>query len=388
MNAWTRKANSDADIANHLERLASFSLPVAATDDDLDGASGVASRGGSATTESSPGSSNSQSKASIYSSISRSNEIPGAVAGSSASLQRLQSSMDLELPPPGDLLSIETLGNVPDSSQKRMDILLSSNRNDDEFDDSDEQSVGDEVRLAEIEPVRAYMLSLPGAQSVRFLRRLGWWRGYTNFEDEASAIKALGSFNHSKIPDVKVRLGKENRLAIKFSLPTKERVAPQPSYQSTSEEEDSISSASVSNDEGPENNIRPPILESSEIPTLRSLYRSGQLLQRDQSYAPNDAYNQIISFCRYDMTRLKVDAIVNSANRSMEDIRPNDSLNHYIHKAAGPGLRRECKAAGGRVKAGAVRLTSGCDLPSCEAQFFLLYFFASLTRNSICDSCR
>lgn len=55
--------------------------------------------------------------------------------------------------------------------------------------------------------------------------------------------------------------------------------------------------------------------------------------------------------------------LVNSANKSMKITRMNDSLNHYLHKAAGRELKRECKTAE-PVKLGQVVVTSGCKLPA------------------------
>lgn len=86
-------------------------------------------------------------------------------------------------------------------------------------------------------------------------------------------------------------------------------------------------------------------------------------MQRDQSYAPNDVHNRTISFCYYDLTRLKVDAIVNSANSGLKITEAPDTLNNIIHKAAGPGLAKEAKTKG-RVKAGQAELTHGYNLPS------------------------
>jgi O-acetyl-ADP-ribose deacetylase (regulator of RNase III) len=106
------------------------------------------------------------------------------------------------------------------------------------------------------------------------------------------------------------------------------------------------------------NNKVAPI-DISNIPTLRSLYRTRRLLQRDQSYAPNDSYNQIISFCYHDLTKLEVDAIVNSANKAMRDTN-GKTLNNIIHKAAGPDLGKETKAIG-KLKDQAI-LTSGYNL--------------------------
>jgi O-acetyl-ADP-ribose deacetylase (regulator of RNase III)/DNA-binding transcriptional ArsR family regulator len=97
----------------------------------------------------------------------------------------------------------------------------------------------------------------------------------------------------------------------------------------------------------------------SNIPTVRSLYRSRRLLQRDQSYAPNDTYNQVISFCYHDLTLLKVDAIVNSANKAMRDTG-GKTLNNMIHRAAGRELGKETKAKG-KIQDKAI-LTGGYDL--------------------------
>jgi O-acetyl-ADP-ribose deacetylase (regulator of RNase III) len=103
------------------------------------------------------------------------------------------------------------------------------------------------------------------------------------------------------------------------------------------------------------------LLNVSNIPTVRSLYRTKRLLQRDQSYAPNDSYNQVISFCYHDLTKLEVDAIVNSANKTMRDTG-GKTLNNIIHKAAGPDLREETKARG-KLQGEAV-LTGGYKLPA------------------------
>ncbi|KAH5436168.1 ADP-ribose phosphatase [Parastagonospora nodorum] len=103
------------------------------------------------------------------------------------------------------------------------------------------------------------------------------------------------------------------------------------------------------------------ILKLADIPTIRSLYRTRRLQQRDQSFAPNDKYNRIISFCHHDLTKLKVDAIVNSANKSLKMTR-GDTLNNAIHKAAGPGLSVEARLTG-RLE-GQALITGGHNLPS------------------------
>jgi O-acetyl-ADP-ribose deacetylase (regulator of RNase III) len=103
------------------------------------------------------------------------------------------------------------------------------------------------------------------------------------------------------------------------------------------------------------------VLDLLDIPTLRSLYRSRRLLQRDQSFAPNDSYNQIISFCYHDLTCLKVDAIVNVSNRAMQPGR-QWTLNFAVHKAAGSALAKETKFKT-KLKDQAV-LTGAYNLPS------------------------
>lgn len=102
-------------------------------------------------------------------------------------------------------------------------------------------------------------------------------------------------------------------------------------------------------------------LRVSDIPNLRSLYRSRRLLQRDQSFNPNDSYNQTISLIHHDLTHIRVDAIVNGANRAMK-AAGGETLNTAIYQAAGPGLARESKTKG-RLKNDAI-LTSGHKLPS------------------------
>jgi O-acetyl-ADP-ribose deacetylase (regulator of RNase III) len=102
-------------------------------------------------------------------------------------------------------------------------------------------------------------------------------------------------------------------------------------------------------------------LKVTDIPTVSSLYRTRRLQQRDQSVAPNASYNQIISFCHHDLTKLKVDAIVNSANKSLK-MTSGKTLNNAIHKAAGPELAAETRQAG-KLEGQAI-LTGGHKLPS------------------------
>ena len=114
-------------------------------------------------------------------------------------------------------------------------------------------------------------------------------------------------------------------------------------------------------------NVRPPISATEEFLRLQDDQLQAQLAEKGVVEITEEADNGLIEW-QGDVTRLKVDAIVNAANSQMLGcfVPLHRCIDNAIHSAAGVQLRFACveMMQGAEEPTGSARITPGFNLPA------------------------
>ena len=114
-------------------------------------------------------------------------------------------------------------------------------------------------------------------------------------------------------------------------------------------------------------NVRPPMPVSEEFLLIQDEQLQAQLAEKGVVEIAEKADKEIIEW-QGDITRLKVDAIVNAANSQMLGcfVPMHRCIDNAIHSASGVQLRLACEEMmhGTEEPTGSARITSGFNLPA------------------------
>lgn len=119
-------------------------------------------------------------------------------------------------------------------------------------------------------------------------------------------------------------------------------------------------------------NVRPPMPVSADFLHVQDAYLSEEINQRgivDSSALPPTRANSRLFLWQGDITRLKIDAIVNAANSSLLGcFQPcHTCIDNIIHSLSGVQLRLACneiiQAQGHEEATGTAKITAGYNLP-------------------------